>query len=86
MRGRLVCRGRPARLPGVWPSRIPVPGESPPGDLEPDHVQQEAAATDWLQDYAHPSRRYGLQEERLQIFCRSGRPLRAPPRRRTWAA
>lgn len=41
---------------------------APLGIWNPDHVQQEAASTDWLQDYAHPSRRYGLQEERLQIF------------------
>ncbi len=33
----------------------------------PDAVAGESTTTDWLHDYVHPSRRYGLEQEALQL-------------------
>ncbi|MBU8870497.1 MAG: GWxTD domain-containing protein [Gemmatimonadales bacterium] len=33
----------------------------------PDNVAKESVRSDWLQDYVHPSRRYGVEQESLQL-------------------
>lgn len=39
---------------------------APLGDWRPGTTVHEAAG--WLHDYMHPSRRYGLEQDRLQVF------------------
>lgn len=33
----------------------------------PDNVASESSKSDWLQDYVHPSRRYGIEQDALQL-------------------
>ena len=33
----------------------------------PDNVAEESTNSDWLHDYVHPSRRYGVEQETLQL-------------------
>lgn len=41
---------------------------APFDDWHPESIQESAGDEGWLHDYAHPSRRYGLEQDRLQIF------------------
>ncbi len=41
---------------------------APLTDWDPDSVTDSSRTGGWLHDYMHPSRRYGLEEDRLQIF------------------
>lgn len=40
---------------------------APMGVWNPDNVASESRSSDWLQDYVHPSRRYGIEQESLQL-------------------
>lgn len=40
---------------------------APLGVWNPDAVASESRNSDWLQDYVHPSRRYGIEQESLQM-------------------
>ncbi len=42
--------------------------QAPMDAWNPSHVDAQAEDSGWLQDYTHPSRRYGLQQDHLQIF------------------
>ena len=41
---------------------------APFADWNPDSTAQASGDGGWLHDYMHPSRRYGLEQDRLQIF------------------
>jgi len=41
---------------------------APFGTWNPDNPQEASGDTGWLQDYMHPSRRYGLEQDHLQIY------------------
>lgn len=40
---------------------------APMGVWNPDNLDSESRSSDWLQDYVHPSRRYGIEQESLQM-------------------
>lgn len=42
--------------------------QAPMRSWDPDRQKLDSDPTGWLHDYVHPSRRYGLQEDHLQIF------------------
>ncbi|MDX2472764.1 MAG: GWxTD domain-containing protein [Candidatus Krumholzibacteria bacterium] len=42
--------------------------QAPLDAWNPATVNSQAEESDWLHDYMHPSRRYGLQQDHLQIF------------------
>jgi|GEM_PF-1223414 len=42
--------------------------QAPFNEWNPDNINDAASNDDWLQDYTHPSRRYGLEQDRLQMF------------------
>ena len=42
--------------------------QAPMEAWNPAQVDAQAEESGWLQDYTHPSRRYGLQQDHLQIF------------------
>lgn len=41
---------------------------APMESWNPDRVSTQVEESGWLHDYVHPSRRYGLQQDKLQIF------------------
>ncbi len=41
---------------------------APLATWNPDNPAEAAGTDGWLHDYMHPSRRYGLEQDRLQIF------------------
>lgn len=41
---------------------------APFSDWNPESVAEATGDDGWLHDYVHPSRRYGLEQDRLQIF------------------
>jgi len=42
--------------------------QAPFSDWDPENTAQASGEDGWLHDYMHPSRRYGLEQDRLQIF------------------
>ncbi len=42
--------------------------QAPFADWNPENTAQASGEDGWLHDYMHPSRRYGLEQDRLQIF------------------
>lgn len=40
---------------------------APFSSWNPDNVGKESQATDWLHDFVHPSRRYGIEQDKLQL-------------------
>ncbi|MFT5315147.1 MAG: GWxTD domain-containing protein, partial [Candidatus Krumholzibacteriia bacterium] len=42
--------------------------QAPMKSWDPDRQKLDSEPTGWLHDFVHPSRRYGLQEDHLQIF------------------
>ena len=63
--------GRPGRSPappGASPWRIPCSWPTPPWRTGSPGATGEAMPRGWLHDYMHPSRRYGLEQDRLQVF------------------
>ncbi len=42
--------------------------QAPMDSWNPDGISDQVEQAGWLHDYVHPSRRYGLQQDRLQLF------------------